>query len=363
MKVAAIKHLPFQESYQNLKRRLFDAKSLVLSEQLPYEMIGDYDKAQIRYYARQGTHQRIPLVLVAPLAVKMSIYDLYPYRSLVRHLTEQGFDVYLIDWGQLSRQDADLDFEYFIFQALPALIQRIKTHAKSDEISLQGWSMSGIFCLLYAASGIDQGIRNLLIFGSPADAYASGTIGKAFKLTHDSLEYLASKMKHKFSLSHVPNQVIHTSGFINALGFKLLNPIGILQSQWQLLKRIHLIEDVMAHTTLNDFLNNMVDYPGAINRDMLLWIWLKNPIVQGEFQYGQHHIDLKRIKSALMVGAGATDSMVTADAVRPLTTLTASKDVDFQLIPGGHMGLICSKQSSIEFWPKLTQWLEQRSHL
>ena len=356
------KRVVFQKRYQHLKRRLLDRKSLILSEQLPYQVISTFNKASVRYYASQQNTKRIPLVLVSPLSAKLAIYDLFPYRSLVRYLSDQGFDVYLIDWGRLNRSDAHLDFDYFSFQAMPALIKDIKKHASCDEISLQGWSMAGIFCTLYAASGLDTGIRNLLIFASPIDAYASGPIGAGYQKANLLLTK-APKPVHDYIVHKMPNQVIHTPGFMNALGFKLLNPAGIVQGHLQLLKKIDNLDAVKTHATLGDFLNDMIDYPGAINKDMLFWVWLKNPLRHGKYTYRGKEYDLKSIISSLLVVAGTEDKMVTADSVKPLMTLTSSMDTTFEMVPGGHLGLMCSKGSAEKFWPFLTKWLEERSIL
>lgn len=352
--------LRFQKRYKNLKRRLLDRKSLILSEHLPYQTIATFDKASVRYYSSQQNIKRIPLVLVSPLAAKLAIYDLFPYRSLVRHLSDSGFDVYLIDWGKLNRTDSHLNFDYFAFQAMPALIKDIKKHANSDEISLQGWSMAGIFCTLYAASGLDTGIRNLLVFASPIDAYASGIIGANYKRANKLLSLTPQKTQNLI-LNKLPNQLVHTPGFLNALGFKLLNPLGILQGHLQLLRKLDKLDAVKSHATLGDFLNEMIDYPGAINKDMLFWIWLKNPLKQGKYTYHGKEYNLKDITSSLLVIAGKDDKMVTADAVQPLTTLTSSQDTAFEIVPGGHLGLMCSKGSAEKFWPFLTSWLQERS--
>lgn len=55
------------------------------------------------------------------------------------------------------------------------------------------------------------------------------------------------------------------------------------------------------------------------------------------------------------------DQLVTTEAAKPLTQLTSSTDVTFTLIPGGHLGLMSSQRSADEFWPKLAQWLSERS--
>lgn len=64
---------------KHLTQRFFDQKSQVQSDQLAYQVISTFDKAQLRFYPSQTpTTKHIPLVIVAPLAVKMSIYDLFP---------------------------------------------------------------------------------------------------------------------------------------------------------------------------------------------------------------------------------------------------------------------------------------------
>ena len=91
-----------RKKLKNLSTRLFNSKTLVLSQTTPYEIIGEYEHAQIRYYASPNKAYQEPLVFVAPLAINMAIYDLYPYRSLIKHFQHSGFDVYLIDWGRLN---------------------------------------------------------------------------------------------------------------------------------------------------------------------------------------------------------------------------------------------------------------------
>ncbi len=105
----------------------------------------------------------------------------------------------------------------------------------------------------------------------------------------------------------------------------------------------------------------MIDYPGGINQDMVLNVWLQNPLKNGIIRLKDEHIELKNIRCSLFVGAGQSDQIVTAAAAQPLSQLTSSTDVTFTLIPGGHLGLMSSQKSANEFWPKLTRWLEQRS--
>jgi len=345
---------------KSLSTRIFNGKSLVLSQSTPYEVIIEYKKTRVRYYAATKRKFKEPLVFVAPLAINMAIYDLYPYRSLVKYFSEQGFDVYLLDWGKLNYQDRCLNFLNFIDEEIPFCIDKIRQHSQSDQISLHGWSMAGIFVLLYTALHKPNYVKNLVILASPIDSYASGNIGKLYR-TINKIISKNKKLTDTLYKGGLPKTLIHTPGLLNAIGFKILDPKGWYEGHKQLLLNLDNQELLHEHATLGNFLNHMVDYPGGINQDMLFNVWLQNPLKNGSIQLDHRKIMLKNINCSLMIGAGKSDQMVTADAVKPLDQLTNSQDVTFTLIPGGHLGLMSSQKSADEFWPKLSRWLEQRS--
>lgn len=105
----------------------------------------------------------------------------------------------------------------------------------------------------------------------------------------------------------------------------------------------------------------MVDYPGGVNRDMLLKVWLDNPLKKGQFKIGGRTVYLKDIHASVLVAAGRSDGMVSASAVRPLVDLVGTEDALFTTISGGHVGMIGSQAASEEFWPLMADWLAARS--
>lgn len=348
-----------QSQIKHLSARLFHSKTLVLSQSTPFEVIGEFNQTRIRYYSATQKKFKEPLVFVAPLAINMAIYDLYPYRSLIKYFQNAGFDVYLVDWGNLKFKDRHLNFLSFIEDFIPKAIELVRAHSGSEQISLHGWSMAGIFVTLYAALNQPNYIKNLIVLGSPIDSYASGHIGKLYQ----SINHLISRNKkiQERIYSGLPKRLIHSPGILNSLGFKILDPKGWLDGHVQLLKNLDDLQFVQEHATLNNFLNNMIDYPGGINQDMLFNVWLQNPLKRGFIQLKDKKIELKNIDCSLLVGAGRSDQLVTADAASPLSQLTSSQDVTFTLIPGGHLGLMSSQASALEFWPKLAAWLAKRS--
>ncbi|MDN3637218.1 hypothetical protein QWY82_00220 [Simiduia curdlanivorans] len=53
---------------------------------------------------------------------------------------------------------------------------------------------------------------------------------------------------------------------------------------------------------------------------------------------------------------------MTAEAVRPLMDLISSQDKTFEIVPGGHMGLVSGSQAPEAVWPVVRAWLQQRSN-
>ncbi|MFC6052091.1 poly(R)-hydroxyalkanoic acid synthase [Acinetobacter sp. Ac_877] len=348
------------EKLKNLSIRVFNRKSLVQSEQTPYEIIDEYQNTKIRYYASPNKKYKEPLVFIPPLAVSTAIYDLHPHRSLVQYFQNQGFDLYLLEWDRFNYSHHSLNFLYFIDDLIPNCIERIQKHAQVEDLSIHGWSMGGVFVTLYTALHRPQYVKNLIVLGSPMNAHKSGKIGKLFDITHQFLNK-KSKLQSLFLKENIATQYIHTPGIINSIGFKLINPKSWLDSKIQLLKNLGDAQFLTENATMSQFLNHMIDYPGGVNKDMILNLWLKNPLKDGHIQLVDKLIELKNIDCSVFIGAGDNDQIVSEAAAKPLIELTNSKDVTFTLIPGGHLGLMSSQKSAEQFWPKLSNWLALRS--
>ena len=359
---AKLRRLQHAPQWVNARDRLFRTELLIQAGKTPHQVVYDDGLAQLRYYApleTAVTRHRIPLVIVAPLAVNMLVYDLFPQRSLIGYLLEQGFSVYLIDWGKPTRRHAKRNFHSYILSYMPAMLREARQHSGQQQLSLHGWSMAGIFTLLYAAYSQDPDLKNIIIMGSPIDSYASGNIGQFYRRAGALFRW--TEQRWGWHPRTLPAQLLHSQGWSNALGFKLLDPVGTLKGHTNMLKQLDNRDAVAAHATLGAFLDHMVDYPGGVNRDMLLKIWLDNPLSQGEFKIGGKTIYLKDIHAAMLVGAGRNDGMVSVDAVRPLVDLVGSTDATFITVPGGHVGMIGSEAASQQFWPLMSAWLAQRS--
>ena len=95
------------------------------------------------------------------------IFDLTPGNSFVEYLLEQGYDVFLLDWGVPDEAEGDLGLEYYACDALPWGIRETLRACGEDEVTLLGWCIGGTLCAMHAALEPDAPVRNLALLTTP----------------------------------------------------------------------------------------------------------------------------------------------------------------------------------------------------
>lgn len=358
----------------NARDRLLRSQEISQAGLTPYDVIHDDGLVSLRHYrplhedhivvdgqeipvARQ--RQRVPLVIVPPLAVNMLIYDLFPQRSLVKYLLARGFDVYLIDWGTPTLRHAHYNLHTYVVELMPDLLARVRAHAGEQDLSLHGWSMGGILTLCYLGLFEDRHIRNLVVLGAPVNSHASGALGKVYQFISARAEWVREHTG--FRLHDLNPRLLYTPGWVNTVGFKLTNPVGSVMGYWDLVRRLGDRDFVVEHATNAAFLDRMVAYTGGIVQDMMVRIWIDNEMADGRMPVGEREARLDRVNANLLAFAGKGDTMVTKDALVTLMDLVGSDDRSFHVIPGGHMGILSGSKAPATAWTMTADWLAQRS--
>lgn len=120
-------------------------------------------------------------------------------------------------------------------------------------------------------------------------------------------------------------------------------------------------EFVESHSTTSHYLNNMLMYPGGVLKDMAVKIVGENQLASGKVEVGDNIAELDAITSNLLVFAGETDQLVPAAVAEQSVAIVASRDKEFRIAPGGHMGVILGSRAQKAVWAESVEWLAQRS--
>ncbi|MDF1779790.1 MAG: alpha/beta fold hydrolase [Alcanivoracaceae bacterium] len=362
-----------RHALRNARDWLALSNDLVQAGHTPYEVIAQDDIVRLRYYPPLAeTHITIdgktvnveaqpfpiPLVIVAPLAVNMLIYDLFPERSLVRFLRARGFEVYLVDWGTPSARHNHQSLATYFADFLPALLQKVREHSGSQKLSLHGWSFGGMFSYCTTALG-DKDIVNLALVGAPNDYHANGDLGRQYQRLSKQLRWVERRWGWRVHDSR--KRFFRAPGWGNALGFKLTNPIGSLQGYTELLKKLHDRNFVSAHATNAAFLDRMVAYPGAVVQDFIQYLWVDNVLAHGQLPMPNSNATLKNIQANILAIVGKQDIIVTKECTSALLNQVGSTDQTLVEVDGGHMGIVSGSKAPAQSWWLMADWLAARS--
>ena len=108
----------------------------------------------------------VPLLLVFALINRPEIFDLRPGGSLIEYLLDEGFDVFLVDWGSPDEEDAEMGLDEYVCDELQWAIRETLRTSGADELSLMGWCIGATLCAMYCgldeipARGAEAGARN-----------------------------------------------------------------------------------------------------------------------------------------------------------------------------------------------------------
>ncbi len=358
---------------------VFKRDTLIQSGRTWFELVHDGDLMAVRYYGLPDEseielvdgstktierHQHdIPLVLVPPLGVTTETFDLMPQRSLVRYMAACGFKTYLVDWGKPKKEHAHLNLKDYSYTMMGAALERVREHSGSEEVSMMGWCMGGLLCLLHQGQVQDPRIRNIITVASPIDLESgrgaiAGLAGAAFNV--DGPAKLVSNYTN-LRLKALDPARLAMPPWLTTLVFKLTDPVGSVTTYWDLVTGLSDREYVKSYSTTSDYLNNMLLYPGGVLQDMAVKMAGENQLAKGRVEVSDNVAELDAIESNLLAFAGETDILVPADIAKKIEEIVASKDKEFRLAPGGHMGVIIGSKAQNAVWAESVDWLAKRS--
>jgi poly[(R)-3-hydroxyalkanoate] polymerase subunit PhaC len=355
---------------------VFKRDTLIQSGRTWFELVHDADLMSVRHYELPDEKEieladgekkeicrdryEVPLVLVPPLGVSSEAFDLMPQRSLARYMVAAGFKVYLVDWGRPRDEHAHLDLADYSYDMLGTALEKIRHHSGIRDLSMMGWCMGGLLCLLHQGQVKDKHIRNIVTVASPIDLQTgSGVIGAVGAIAQ-ALDGPAKLIGSYTRLSLDPSH-LSLPEWATKLVFKMTDPIGSATAYWDLIARLWDRQFVESYSTTSHQLNNMLRYPGGVLKDMLGGAAVENQLAKGKMKIGDRTAEIDAIESSLLAFAGETDSLVPPDVARKIIDVVAGEDVEFRLAPGGHMGVVIGSVAQSAVWAQTAEWLEHRS--
>lgn len=314
----------------------------------PKELVGRWGKARLYLYrARTETPEAVPLLFVPYLGISRTyVFDL-PGASFVEYITRQGFNLYMLDWGDLGPEDATFGLADAVMDTIPAMVRKALRHSGARRLDLFGYCMGVPMSMSYMATHRDTPVRNLVMMVGPIDFQHAGFF--ATWTAKDAFPVDKLVDTHKTApLDYV------------RMGFKLLGPTGDLSTLISLWRNIDNEQYVQSWRSMNRWSNEWVGFPGEFFREWIKWFYQENRLAEGTLELRGRHVDLATVTNPILVVAARRDTIVPPAAARALIDRIGSRDKEYEELPGGHISLIAGRQANQYLWPKLIGWL--RAH-
>ncbi len=325
----------------------------------PHEVIYNEDKMKLIHYL--PTVKKIlpvPVLIVYALVNRYYILDLQPDKSVVKKLLDDGFDVYIIDWGYPSGIDRYLTLNDYINGYVNTSVDIIRRRSGLDKITLLGVCQGGTFSVMYA-SLYPEKVKNLVTLVSPINFETDKGLLHVWAKSLD-----VDKIVDYYGI--VPGDFLN-SGFLLTDPFRLIidKYVGMFDrlecepdNEECLVRNEEIVKNFLR---MEKWIFDSPDQAGETFRQFMKDCYQNNLLIQNKMELDGKKINLKNITMPLLNVMAELDHLVPNEASIPLNDAVASKDKDMAIFPTGHIGIFVGSKSQKEVCPRISKWLTPKS--
>jgi polyhydroxyalkanoate synthase len=291
----------------------------------------------------------VPILIIYALINRPYILDLQPDRSVVKFFLQNGFDVYLIDWGEPREKDHVWKVDDYVNRFINQIVDYILDEKSINQLSILGYCMGGTLSTMYTALHPEK-VKNFMVMAAPI-----------YFETDESLLHVWANPEY-FDI----DRVVDTLGnippdFLNG-GYMFLDPIGnVIMKYSKFLENVNNDAFVRMFLRMEKWINDGIPLAGETFREFIKYGYQQNLLVKNQWKLNGNTVNLKNITMPVLNIIGNYDHLVPPSASKPLLEYIGSTDTKELILPTGHIGLSVSSKSHRELWPKAVEWLKPRS--
>lgn len=323
----------------------------------PTEVLIDEPHARVERFAPSDDQRGNPVLLVTPLAVPVTCWDLRPTQSLAAHLAGVAADTvgpgrptYTIDYGRITFADRRMGFEDWISGIIPSAIRAISQAHGGAAVHLVGWSHGGTMSILTAAYDPGLPLASITALGTPTDYKLNPVYAPVF-WSHEQLGW------HPLSLG--PTIFGGTTEIGTRLGYKWMAPARELTKPWMLVRNLHRPEVLARISATDGFIASMPAYPGRFFNQSLATIVAERSLAEGRVQFSPEVVvEMENLTTPTLLIASSADVLANPASVAAGVDAYPNADVSFRKVKGlSHLGLIASPKAAQLTWPLIDEQL------
>ena len=342
------------EEFLQMNRNILDAPKLVAAPDeislgmTPFDVVYSEGKMRLLHFISDKPRQaRTPLLIAYALINRYHILDLHRPKSWVLILLDQGFDIYLIDWGAPTAMDKYLGFDDYVNIYMDNCIDFILNESSVENVSLQGYCTGGTLATVYSALHSEK-VRNLVLTAPVIDGSKDSTVvaNLAKHIDVDKMVEVIGNMPPEF-MYYV---------------FSILKPFEQgLEKYVQFFKNIHNKEYVENFIRVEKWLSDTPAVPGELFREWVKNVYQDNLLIRNQMNVAGRTVNLREISMPVFTQVAVGDHLVSPECSMPIHYAVSTEDKTLRIYATGHVGMIASSFSQKRILPELGQWIKERS--
>lgn len=290
-----------------------------------------------------------PLLFVFALVNRPYILDLRPEKSVVSHFVNRGFNTYNLDWGVPTPGDRYLGLRDYVLRYIDNTVDHIRAQTGQDKVTLLGYCMGGTMTAIYAALRPEK-VKNLILLTAPVDWSHKENL---LSLWSDERYFDVDRVIEVYG--NAPPQWLQGS-------FLMLKPVQNLLEKyvnfWENMDNEKWLEDFFAMET---WLNDNIPVAGEVFREFVKHMFQQNQLIKGQLLVSGERVDLKRITQPILNLIAENDHLVPPNQSLTFNNAVSSTDRKTISFPAGHIGMAVGGKAHRDLWPKVCDWLAERS--
>jgi len=284
----------------------------------------------IRYNPTTDTLHPEPVLIIPAWIMKYYILDLSPHNSLVKHLLDQGFTVYMISWKNPTSADRDLGMDDYLRLGAQAATDMVRTTNPGQKIHAVGYCLGGTLLSILAATAAgnnNDSFKTLTLFAAQVDFTDPGEL--SLFIDESQVSFLEDMMWHQ--------------GYLDARqmagAFQLLRSNDLI---WSRLVHDYLMGQRSPMSDLMAWNADSTHLPYRMHSEYLRRLFLDNDLAAGRYCVNGRRIALTDIRVPVFAVGTERDHVAPWKSVFKLNLLLDT-DVTFLLTSGGHNAGIVSE--------------------
>lgn len=315
--------------------------------QTPADVVLTENKLRLLRYRGTGCERSpIPLLLVPSIINRWYVLDLMPGRSLVEFLRDEGFDVWMIDWGTPGPEDRFVTFDDHVERYLRDCVDEVRRVARVPRVSLLGYCIGGVLTTVFTALH-GEAVASLANMAAPIDFHDRGLLSAWTRPEYFPVDALVD------ACGNMPASVLQTS-------FQWLVPAAKALHGLTLWEKLGDPEKLAYYRALSHWADDNVDVPGETYRKLVRDCYQENRLLRDALEIDGRRVELSAIRCPLLLLTAPDDHICPPESAEALAERVSSTDVTTLRGKGRHIGAFVGAIAQRTLWPRLAAWLAER---